>query len=174
MDGVAVYANNAALPRARLVSNTQVLPSAKAVLARIREGDFEPARLALLTAPAPANLPSRAPHEDIGDCQVLERTATHVKVQVSARHDSVLVLADSFYPGWKAFIDGEESAIFPVYHLFRGVVAPAGDYEVVFEYQPASFHIPLRFSAATLVFVLVLTAWGMYRRRYRPGTRRMR
>lgn len=165
LDGVAVYANNAALPRARLVPATQVLPSAEAVLERMREGNFDPGTLALLQEPAPGNLPPPAPVAKVGECEVLERTATRVRVRVNATHDAVMVLADAFYPGWKAYIDGTRTDIFPAYHLFRGIVVPAGDYEVVFLYRPASFHVPLILSAATLVAALAGTILERYRRR---------
>jgi hypothetical protein len=48
----------------------------------------------------------------------------------------VLVVSDTFTPGWSATIDGEAAPIFPVDVAFRGLALPPGDREVVLSYSP--------------------------------------
>jgi uncharacterized membrane protein YfhO len=43
-----------------------------------------------------------------------------------------LVLTDSFYPTWKAHIDGKPTQIYLTDFSFRGVVVPSGDHHVEF------------------------------------------
>jgi uncharacterized membrane protein YfhO len=61
------------------------------------------------------------------------------------------VLQDAYYPGWKAYINGEETKIDPVNITFRGFHVPAGEnIHVEVRYQPLSFAIGLIISLLTL------------------------
>ena len=48
--------------------------------------------------------------------------------------DGILVLADNWYPAWKAFLDGQEVEVLRANGAFRGVVVPAGEHNVEFKY----------------------------------------
>jgi uncharacterized membrane protein YfhO len=76
-----------------------------------------------------------------------------------------LVLADSYYPGWKAFVDGREEVIRRANLFFRAVQLPAGNHIVEFRYEPRSFTFGLVISAATLVALAVVTAILTFRAR---------
>jgi uncharacterized membrane protein YfhO len=49
------------------------------------------------------------------------------------------VLADTFYPGWRATVDGRPAEIVRANHAFRSVRLPAGRHEVRFRYESAWF-----------------------------------
>lgn len=61
-----------------------------------------------------------------------------VEVDLRAPSPGVLVLHDTYYPGWVATLDGTAVPILRADTLFRGVEVPAGDHRVVFEYKPLS------------------------------------
>jgi len=82
-------------------------------------------------------------------------------VEIHARLDApgLLVLADSFYPGWRASVDGTAAEIRPANHLFRAVAVPPGVHRVRFEYRPASVRIG---GVATVAgFFALCAAWGL-------------
>jgi membrane protein YfhO len=81
-----------------------------------------------------------------------------VELDATLTAPGLLVLADSYYPGWRAFVDDEEVAIRPVNHLFRGVPLPAGAHRVRFEYRPASFLAGAALSLLALATWLALAA----------------
>jgi hypothetical protein len=69
----------------------------------------------------------------------------------SAKTPQYIVLQDAYYPGWKAYINGEETKIDPVNITFRGFHVPAGEnIHVEVRYQPLSFAIGLIISLLTL------------------------
>lgn len=82
-------------------------------------------------------------------------TLNGVWIKARAAQAGTLVLGDVYYPGWRAYVDGKETAVFPAYYLFRGIAVPAGEHEVVFTYQPTHFILGLTVS---LVSLLLLSA----------------
>jgi uncharacterized membrane protein YfhO len=64
-------------------------------------------------------------------------SAEEVIIQVEAESDTYLLLADAYYPGWQATIDGDPTSIYRADIMFRAVRVPAGSHEVVFSYRPA-------------------------------------
>jgi hypothetical protein len=58
------------------------------------------------------------------------------EVFLKATGPGVLVLSDSWYPGWKAEVDGEAAEILRADLLFRGVRLGPGEHTVRFSYQP--------------------------------------
>jgi uncharacterized membrane protein YfhO len=86
-----------------------------------------------------------------------------VTVATSADSEGILVLADSYYPGWKAFVDGREEVIRRANLFFRAVPLAAGNHTVEFRYEPRSFKVGLAISAATLVALGVVTTLLAFR-----------
>ncbi len=68
----------------------------------------------------------------------------------------LLVLIDSFYPGWKAWVDGVEAPVYPADLAFRGVPVPPGTREVVFRFEPRSLTAGLGVSLLACVAVLLM------------------
>ena len=70
----------------------------------------------------------------------LELTNNEARVTAELDGDGLLVVTEQAFPGWKAYVDGEERAVLTVDMVFRGVALDAGRHEVVFRYEP----VPLR------------------------------
>ncbi|HEY9792546.1 MAG TPA: YfhO family protein [Candidatus Obscuribacterales bacterium] len=84
-----------------------------------------------------------------------------VVIDGSTPAPNYLVLCDEFYPGWKAFVDGKETTIYPANILFRAVLVPAGKHHVEFVYEPLSLSIGLYIFSAALLLLLILIGAGM-------------
>ena len=50
----------------------------------------------------------------------------------------VVVLSDTWFPGWEATLDGAPAPILEVYGALRGVVAGGGDHVIEMRYRPRS------------------------------------
>lgn len=66
-----------------------------------------------------------------------------VKIYAQLENNGVLVLTDTYYPGWRAFVNGKETKIFPADVAFRAIALPKGEHSVEFVYIPISFKIGL-------------------------------
>ena len=78
-----------------------------------------------------------------------------VELVVEAPEGGWLVLADTWFPGWVAELDGEATASFPANGVMRSVWIPAGQHTVVFRYRPITVPVGL----ALTVFGLAAFAY---------------
>ncbi|GBD26749.1 hypothetical protein HRbin30_02091 [bacterium HR30] len=85
---------------------------------------------------------------------------TRVAVEVVSARPALLILNDTFYPGWRATVDGRSAPIYRANFLFRGVPVQPGDHQVVFEYVPWSFRIGAALSIIGMTGALFLGLWG--------------
>jgi hypothetical protein len=69
---------------------------------------------------------------------------------------ATLVLADTWYPGWQAWVNHQPTPITPWQDIFRSLPVPPGDGQVQFAYHPPSFTYGLKLSLISLVLWLVL------------------
>ena len=80
-----------------------------------------------------------------------------------------LFLGDSWYPGWRATVDGREAPVRRANVFGRAVRVPGGRREVVFTYRPAGFDRGLLLAGVALAALAVLVAPRRKRPR-RPET----
>jgi hypothetical protein len=77
-----------------------------------------------------------------------------VALEVDAKRPGYVVLADTYYPGWKATVDNHDVPIHAANVAFRAVKVPAGKHVVRFDYRPASVRIGLILSALSLLVIV--------------------
>jgi len=158
-----VYENLSVMPRAFLVYRTQVLGNGGEMDRALRDPTFDPNDVVLFEGEGAAlsGPVDPAPRVGISDYQ-----PERVVVEVSSRYDGILVLADSWFPGWKAAVDGIPTKILRGNLLLRAVAIPAGSHRVVFEYDPASFRLGAMVSLFALLIAISLGLVPLLRRRH--------
>jgi hypothetical protein len=99
------------------------------------------------------------------------------RVQVDGDHATRLVIADTYFPGWHAEVDGESVDVDIADGAFVGIEVPAGEHDVRFVYRaPSTVVLGYVVSALALVLVLVMLivprrfeSWFRRRRAGRPA-----
>jgi hypothetical protein len=140
--GPWVYRNETALPRAQVVHRAEHAASDEAGLARLAAEDFDPAKTVLLygeKGSGPFSAAEKGPDPFSSRARVTSHRRHEVVVEAEAAAPGWLVLADTFYPGWRATVDGRPAEIVRANHAFRSVRLPAGRHEVRFRYESAWF-----------------------------------
>lgn len=160
--GVVVSENPAFLPRARLVPKCEVEPDDARALARLREPDFDPARTVVLAEGSAGGSDAGS----AGSAEIAAATPDRVEVAIRATDACHLVLADSWFPGWNAYVDGEPRPLLRADVALRAVRVGPADRTVVFRYEPASYTLGLAVtaSAGAAVALLLLLEWRRRRR----------
>jgi hypothetical protein len=72
---------------------------------------------------------------------VVDASPNRLDIAVRASGDGWLVLAEVWYPGWRASMDGIAVPVEKADYLFRAVAVPAGEHLIKFSYQPLSFYL---------------------------------
>jgi len=83
--------------------------------------------------------------------EIEEYNANSVTLKTKLDEAGVLVLADTWYPGWKALINGQKTDVEPFNEVFRAVLLEPGEHEVTFVFKPKSFFYGALISAAALI-----------------------
>jgi hypothetical protein len=146
--------NEDVLPRAYLVDRTQV-QGQEDILQHIANSDLDFHRMVLLDRDPGL----KATHHQFNRIRPVEITSYHpeqVELRLETPHESLLVLTDSFYPGWRAWVGGVEAEIFRANGLFRAIRVPAGQHRVVFEYRPRSLRWGMGISVASLGLLIAI------------------
>jgi len=136
-DGMIVWENEKALPRAFFVS--RVMEAEGKELAFLQRGDFDPARLLVLSESVGENRPTQQGSRDHASVEIISYEPKEVRLRVSNREEGFLVLADAYYPGWRSVIDGVETKIYIANYMLRAIRVPRGTHDVRFYYDPLSF-----------------------------------
>jgi len=114
-------------------------------------------------SPPSAHAAGSVPH-----CRILTYQPGRILLEAKLSRPGLLVLAEQFYPGWKAAVRSEGSTAeqlqpveysIPVYRTNRvmcGVFLPAGNHTILFEYRPTVFRWGAWITATTFSLMLLV------------------
>lgn len=151
---VHLYLNPKVLPRAYVVTQYHTAESPEHAQKLLLSDSFNPAVEAIVyrepgfTSVAGAFQPA---------VKIERYTPTEVTLKVDTPRPGLLVLSDTYYPGWKAEVDGIETPIHLVNMCYRGVVVPEGARSVRFVFASTRVTVGLYIS----LFALAAFGAGM-------------
>ena len=92
-----------------------------------------------------------------GAVEVLQETPQRMVLKAHADHPSLLIVADCYYPGWGAKVDGRAAPVERVHGSFRAVEVPAGTHGVELAYAPSPFRWGVAGTLAGLLLLALLS-----------------
>ena len=162
-----LYELDRPVPRAYVASDVVYETQPAKTIRMLASADFDPFRQVILTE----SLPYQVTRTTGGEAKIVRYANNNVLINASLQAPGVLVLADSYYPGWKVFVDGKQSKILQANHFFRGVDLEAGNHVVEFKYEPLSFKIGLAISLCTLLILMIVSLFKAVHWRKRHSER---
>lgn len=163
---VIVYRNLLELPRAMVMKKYLVMKDPEKVPLEELFGPkgFGPEQRVLLEKKPPFFEKTGA-----ASASIRRYESTRVEIEAETVGGGLLVLADTYYPGWKATVDGKPVKIMRANYAFRAVAVPDGKHRVLFSYSPGNYWLGI---IVTLLATLVLLAWFLlgWRRDQRAAT----
>ena len=147
-----IQRNPTAMPRAYIVPRAEVVDEDPAlVLSRFRSSD--PREAVLMTGDPLAGLPS-APRQPFTPVRWLCRDPDRPILEVSTEAPGLLVIADTWMPGWSASVNRQTVPILRGNHAQRVIaLAQPGRHTITLNYRPPGLALGL------IVSVLSTTSW---------------
>jgi hypothetical protein len=142
-------------PRAWFVSQTETIPDEGQAIARLAADDFDLRQAAVVSEPFDAPLAEAS----ASTVTVVEFEPTHLKAEVNAVGQHLLVFSQIFYPGWQAQVDGQPAELWRVNVIQQGVVVPPGNHIVELKFSPSTFWLGTIISVVALIICLAGLVW---------------
>jgi hypothetical protein len=158
---VYVYEYKDAYPRALFVSSSRVADEGDDVLGMVMSKDFDPRKEVILEE----DVEVEGLGEGSGKAEVIKDQEVEVEVSVEADSPGFLLVSDTYYPGWRAEIDGKPTEIYRVNYAFRAVPVKVGKHLVKFSYSPTNWRVGVWISGISLVIVIVGLGYTLVRRK---------
>ena len=165
-DGHAYVYSVAGAARARVVRAARHVTTDQETARRLLDFSFDPDREILLND-APDSIHPTVEEIDVsgetspggvGRAVITHEDSRQIVIDAEAPADGFLLLADTFYPGWTATVDGTPTPIYRANHAVRGIQLPRGRHEVRFSYAAPGY---MRGLVITLLSVSILLFWAM-------------
>jgi len=164
--------NTMALPRAFLVHKSKTLQGRDAIFKELASREFNPLKYIILEEPSmlvknidhPGILPEPIP-------TFLEYSPNRVTIKATLLDDGYLVLGDTYYPGWNAYVDGKKSRVLKTNYVMRSVFLEKGEHIVKFVYEPKSFTIGMIITLTSMVILIPVSIFtAIHRGNLRKNT----
>lgn len=100
-----------------------------------------------------------------GTVEITEYSDTTIRMTVNSEAETYLYLADAYYPGWRATVNGDDTPVYRANVMFRAVAVPAGESEVIFEFVPRLWYLAMMVGGVVWILSLVLLMGLFLRKR---------
>jgi hypothetical protein len=157
--GFELYENLAVMPRFFLVHDAVYAGSLAETRRLIADGLVDLHRTAITDRPLSLRGDEPSGGGPTG-VETVDYQPGSLQLKVSTQQPALLVLAESYYPGWLAWVDGTPAEIYRTDIAYRGVSVPAGVHTVRMEFRPAILPISIAVSLGTAA-LLGLCGWWL-------------
>ncbi len=153
VDNHRVYENSGALPRFFLVDDVRSAGNREEAVAALRSPAFDPRRQAIVEG-LPGWGRAAVPHS-FPPVRVLRYGLRRVALETESAAPAFLVTSETYYPGWRAWLDGVPRPLYLTNVAFRGLPVPAGRHRVEMYFSPRILPVSAAITLATLALMLL-------------------
>ena len=154
-----IYENLKCMPRAFLVHNVEKCDTREEVLKRMSEKDVDFSKVAFVTDNIDwvnKNQASSSNSNLINDSvKIISYTPNKIIIETNSNSDALLILSDTYYPGWKVKVNSKDKSLLQINYILRGIYLSEGKHTIIIYYKPQMFTLGVLVSA-TILFVSIL------------------
>jgi hypothetical protein len=160
-----VYENLNYLPRFFTVERFRIIKDPKEYMEILETKGFLPGEEVLLMEEPWEGMEIEAPKEGTkkshGEPLIKSYRNDSIELLVNMDSPGILVASESYYPGWRVYVDGVERRLLRANLILRAVALETGVHEVRFVYSPQSFKTGAAISTLTIAGLLAagLLTW---------------
>ena len=148
-DGLSIYENVLAKPRAYFAYRSNVVESDSTAALNLLLPDFD-GSIALFTK---HDMPSQdlTGTESKNSIRFVRSDNEELLIQTQTDKRGVFILTDTYYPGWKCYVNNHEKPIYRVNNCMRGVIVDEGISSIHFRFEPGVFSIGASISVVAVL-----------------------
>jgi len=149
-----VYRNNRALERGFVLYDVKRVRDCNEAVEILKKDPSIYKRTALIEGKTPDRI--KIGKKGQSKVTFFDYKANRIKIYVESTEDSVFILSDAYYPGWKAYVDQKQAKIYPAFGALRAVFLSKGKHELIFLYKPWTFTLGAFLTFVFLVFLGII------------------
>lgn len=131
-----------------------------------RLDNLDPAHIAIIDSKDKNNELTQLETDSNSQISLISNNNDDIVYKSSTTKKQFAVFSEIYYNlGWKAYIDGKESTIYQTNYVLRGLIIPAGQHEIKFEFRPTSIEnakLASGFASIVLWGLLIFAAFKAY------------
>ncbi len=147
-----LYKNLKSFPRVYPVGDYKIATTVQDIQSILSDENFDPQKTVILEKTPKEKISTN----DKDTAQITTYNNTDVTIRANLSSTSIIVLSDSYYPGWIAKIDKIPTEIFAANINSRAIVVPKGNHTIKYEYLPQNFKKSTIISLAALILAIYL------------------
>jgi len=97
-----------------------------------------------------------ATNKTLVQIQQREFSGSRIAATANAQAAALIVISQSQYPAWKAFVDGRPVPLWHANHAFQAFEIPAGEHQIRLEYHDTAFHAGVAITGLSLLVCIAL------------------
>ncbi len=148
--------------RVRVVTGVSYVANDTEAVRRLVDPSFNPDREVILDDVRSGDGSADIGSAPGGRASIVGEDARHLTIEADVSQDGYLVVADTFYPGWSAVIDGAVAPIYRANLAIRAVPIRRGHHRVQFEYEMPGLVRGAQLSLVGLSMLLLWSACAIY------------
>jgi len=164
-DKTTIYENLLCKPRAYFAYKSKIVESAGAAGSELLRPDFDGSEAVFTKDDVPSDISKYAEGKNMIHFDRSDNEELSINAQTDSR--GIFILTDTYYPGWKCYVNGIQKQIYCVNYCMRGVVLDVGTSRVVFRFEPDIFKAGMGISIVT-----ALLCFGWFLRLKIPGRKK--
>ena len=157
-----LYQNMNVLPKSWIVQNIRSVENQKESLIKTLSKDFKPESEAIVVGYNGKYLTTKSS----GVVSITKRKENRLELSSKSETGGLLVLSEIFYhPGWKAYVNGKPVPIYQANHILRSIEVPAGDSNILFEYDISNWSLARLISRFLFIITTIILLFVLYKKR---------
>ena len=153
-DDYWVIENPDFLPRVFIPSSVRRADTDEQTLRRMAQPTFNPKARAFVHSVE--SLPADGME---GEAEIIRETPGHIVVRANMKTPGMVVLSDSWHPGWSASVNDHPAEVLRTNVAICSVLVPAGEHNIVMTYRPTSLP-PALFAAVCGMAIALVPFFG--------------
>jgi len=122
---------------------------------------WDPRKTTILDDDFAANV-SGDSYSGSGSIELVNYHPDRMTYSFSSTDKQLAVFSEIYYNGWKAYVDGQEVPISRANHVLRAIEVPAGDHDIIFEFESETYNKSGAMANIGSVGILLFLLAGLY------------